>query len=90
MEHGAHLGDLAMSEVFKIGDEVFYRASNHISVPAMRVEFIDGDAVTCSYLEYRPREKPSQPGLAVMSRSSPYLVKTIVLNAASLEKADSQ
>ncbi|MGL6517302.1 hypothetical protein ACSZNZ_11380 [Aeromonas caviae] len=79
-----------MSEVFKIGDEVLYRTKSHVSVPAMRVEFIDGDAVTCSYLEYRPREKSSHTGFAIMSGTSPFSIKTIVLNAASLEKADSQ
>jgi hypothetical protein len=63
---------LAMSEVFKAGDEVVYRAKNNVSVPAMRVEFIDGDAVTCSYLERRPSDKTGQQSLAMMSSVSPY------------------
>ncbi|WP_042063257.1 hypothetical protein, partial [Aeromonas allosaccharophila] len=60
------------------------------SVPAMRIEFIDGDAVTCSYLERRPKDQTGQLGLAMMGDFSPYSIKTVVLNAASLEKVDSQ
>ncbi|MDX7790353.1 hypothetical protein SJS84_06510 [Aeromonas caviae] len=75
-----------MSEVFKIGDEVSYRNRNGVSVPAMRIEFIDGDAVTCSYLERRPKDQAGQQSLAMMAGFSPYSIKTIVLNAASLEK----
>ncbi|EIM1706845.1 hypothetical protein ACET6Q_12285 [Aeromonas dhakensis] len=75
-----------MSEVFKVGDEVSYRNENNVAVPKMRVEFINGDAITCSYLERKPREQTGHSSLAMMSGFSPYSLKTIVLNAASLEK----
>ncbi len=58
--------------VLNVGDKVAYKYSNmHLAFrPSMRVEFIDGDAVTCSYLDSDER------------------VKTIVLNASSLEKSE--
>ncbi|HEH9417231.1 TPA: hypothetical protein SIA31_001231 [Aeromonas sobria] len=56
-----------------IGDRVYYK---HYSLsidnnPAMYVEFINGDEVTCSYLE----RDSSEAGV----------VRTVVLNVRSLE-----
>ncbi|ENC6433117.1 hypothetical protein ABKX88_001304 [Aeromonas veronii] len=60
---------------FKVGTKVVYKHSrqSRSNRCQMCVEFIDGDAITCSFLE----------GGDVMSAT----VKTVVLNVASLERA---